>query len=1285
MANERNEQDIDDILAQLRKSMNKSEQKSASSAGKSSFDLEVEEKLRAQVTESDKKKGTSSFSVFQAGDSDENDGDAADEDFSVSELEIVKDGALHSVEEEKPEEKEDDLSDWISRFTTDEEDTDDEPFEPEEVETTEEDEPTVDGADEVDEDEDDLSDTDVMSDTDAVPDADTETEDSDGTDAVDDTDETVEKEDNVEADMSEKGGEAGEDEENDEIDDDEPDWEALMALMTPKQLAQFKQVMAEREAAATAEEKGTAEEAEEPIIEDEAEAAEEIAEEAVTTEEAEPETVEESEAVHVSAPEISHEADQSDAHESEAEPAEKSDETTEAAGDKALPTEEVSPAKGFALMDDAEEMPLIKVGPNERSTFSLMEEEPVEPTDTPNEETEETKAAEPAIPEETDDTQEADDAREYDRMLAALMAHMTPEQLKRFYRTAEEEGIVLPASAYNYNESNESLKNEADAEDSSLTGAFSPEELEDADETTLKADADTDEKAENDDEAVVLLHADELSGTDELSDADEDESAENAHEHVGILHAADETDEESVDASQEPKAEATTAPGDALWQLLQDPERLEAFRARLTPEQQEQLQQMIDARGAEREEEDDTPMLEPVSNGESEVSQERTEAAYAEGDDVPEPADIAPDMTDDDIMLMLGLGYEKELVERLGRDRIERVKKLTRHGEAPERAHAPAYGYNGREFRHKEQIPEIQGRYKKAKRVMFVRLVGTSLFTVLLFLYEVCGLFRGMFGGIFDVAHYPVIAIMAGWQLLLLAAAFSLRPLLRGIRSVFKLEPDDHAMTSLVVALVMLNDMLMPLFFKGSNLYLYNFPAAVCLVLSVLCDMAKLWREAAAFEVVASSAPKYVGEAVRVGGMAEADRDEKDGGEADRKEHAKNAILARRAGFVSGYFRRTTQKPRGRQILNFVFIPLVAVALVMSVITGIQGNDVATVLRAFLVTVLIGMPVSYEVLRAYAFYKVNRELAEKDCTIVGESSVEEYDRYRNVIFDDKELFPHSLIKTKGFKFNENNMIYAVILKISILFRGIGGPVNEVLDLDSEELKRFIATGEGAELAGGKITLDKVTEEGVEASLSDGSGVLAGSAVFLTQHGVAVRQTTKDLQLLQSGDMSILYLAFDGMLCARFYVDYQPDTEFENVANMLDDVGYHVYVRTLDPGIHEEMIHHKCFEDTAAISVVRASVANLSAAGGSETARVNSGIVAGGNQKKVALPLRAVRRLSRLFRFGTRFYGVLVGINMLVATVLTACNMIGRMATWAVALYMVVWAATALVITRYYDR
>ena len=63
-----------------------------------------------------------------------------------------------------------------------------------------------------------------------------------------------------------------------------------------------------------------------------------------------------------------------------------------------------------------------------------------------------------------------------------------------------------------------------------------------------------------------------------------------------------------------------------------------------------------------------------------------------------------------------------------------------------------------------------------------------------------------------------------------------------------------------------------------------------------------------------------------------------------------------------------------------------------------------------------------------------------------------------------------LIKTKGLKLYENNLIYGVILKISLLFREIGGPINEVLDLDKEEMKRFLASGQAGVLADGKVSL-----------------------------------------------------------------------------------------------------------------------------------------------------------------------------------------------------------------------
>lgn len=747
-------------------------------------------------------------------------------------------------------------------------------------------------------------------------------------------------------------------------------------------------------------------------------------------------------------------------------------------------------------------------------------------------------------------------------------------------------------------------------------------------------------------------------------------------------------------ASEITASEQDDSKEDFLMQLLADPARLEAFRAHLSPEQQDELARMM----AEQEEADDQPLLEPVpeqpepETPSSVMSDPLVETPVSE-EDIPELSQINDEMADEDVILMLGLGYEKELVSKLGRERVEEVKKRSRHKETPlHAAHAPAYGYDGREYRYREQTGDIRKRYQKSRRWLIARLCGTVFFALVLFLYEECGVFGGLFGGVFDAVHYPVITVMGGLQLLLLTAVFSLIPLVRGIRSLFSLEPDEHSMISLSVLIVVLCDIVTAIFAGNGISYLYNFPAALTLVFGVLCDWARLDREEKTFAVVSSDEPKYVGEAIcldtrsgKTGKSTSLTSSVQDEQGNEGKAEAKNAILARRAGFVSGYFRRTTGQSRKRQILNFILIPLGAVALVMSMITAIQGNDVATVLRAFVITMLIGMPFGYEMLQSYGMWRVSRKLFHDDCAIVGQSSVEEYDGYQNVVFDEKELFPPTLIKTKGFKFNENNLIYAVILKISILFRDLGGPVNEVLDLNSDELKRFIATGEGAELACGKLILEKVTEKGVQAKLSDGSDVLAGSAAFLNAHGVAVRQTTKDLQLLQSGDMSILYLAFDGQLSARFYVDYQPDPAFERMANLLDDDGFRVYVRTLDPGIHEDMIHHKCIEDTAAISVVRASLSDLSPSGGQDTARVNSGLVACGSQRKVTLPLRAMRHLARLFRFGTRFYSVMVGVQLLVATVLTACNIIGRMSPLYVSLYMAVCAATVFVIERFYDR
>ena len=1014
---------------------------------------------------------------------------------------------------------------------------------------------------------------------------------------------------------------------------DLPDVEAFRALearMTPEQRAQFEQALqeaqdAEREALRAEQQAAEQEMPSEPAVSDlpwDEQPAEQVAIEADPSAEAESDI-----AVEV-------------APEEEIEPENKPtnlEESAEAVDEEApqliyappVSEDEIPEENTIFMVADEEadesDMPVIKVG-SEPSAFTLVD--PPEPE-----------------PEEED----------AEALFASLLSRMTPEQLARFRE--------------------EMLADEN-------TG----------DEAVEAPIAETEDLSIEEEEAPVIFRA-----------ADQPEEDERSYE--------------TADAPETPEE-------DPIEAILRDPEKLDQLMERLSPEQAEELKQALNEEIPEEdewestdfsmeeqgesaealeeepafeytvedaspvEEEPETTVLWSASAEESEPVDDMLDASDAVHDDMSADEqiededlysmEISEDMTDDEISLMLGLGYEKELVYHLGAERVERVKMRAMRTETQDPEFADAYAYEGEEYRHTEQNERIRYRYGAERRQMLVRLGGTAFFALLLFLYECCGVFRNAFGGIFDPAHYPVIAIMAGWQLLIFASVFSWKKLLRGIRSAFLLEPDHHAMTAIVVTIVMFSNILMAIVFKGSTLYLYNFPAALCLLCSVLCDFADVCREELTFDVISSDSKKYAAEAIVLNPAYTDAPTEVLDEENVNPMTARNAMYVRRVGFVKNYFRRTGRKTRHAQVLNFVFLPLLAFAVVLGIVTALIGNGTVASLNTFVVTILLCMPLSYTVIHTLPLFYEARRLQKQNCAIVGESTVEETNQYSTVIFEDKELFPPVLIKTKGLKLYENNLIYSVILKISLLFREIGGPINDVLDLDKEEMKRFIASGQAGDLAEGKVELERMTEDGVIATLNDGSCVVAGTAEFLQSRGIYVNPSIKDRQLIESGEVSILYLAFDGELGARFYVDYQPDPEFEAMASMLSEDGFRVAVRTLDPGICDEMIAHKCGRD-ASIHTVRATVRELTDKVSHE-ARVDSGLVCADDPRKMLLLFRAIRNLRRLNRFVLRLYGGALLLNMIVAIVLTACSVVGYMPSLLVSLYMLVWLSTSVVLT-----
>lgn len=873
--------------------------------------------------------------------------------------------------------------------------------------------------------------------------------------------------------------------------------------------------------------------------------------------------------------------------------------------------------------EEAEDMPAIKVGaePSAFTFFELPESEP-----------------------EPEPESESESALDEGAALAALLSRMSPEQLARFREEL-------------FTDDGEEAEVTETAEMSTETPTEEPTEepmLETVLETVDEPTVDPDPVAPMDsDDPVEFVPAPAV--MEETAAAEESEAAAAEMPLYAMPEEAD-TYEEFVEYVTE---------DEPSYDLVSDEETTVLWSEPTEQTEKVPLDDILEEYNTKTEE--------------TEAAATASDHDAIEDDDLYS-MEINEDMTDEEISLMLGLGYEKELVYHLGRERVENAKRRNTTSESYDPEYNEAYAYDGKEYRHRDQSDHIRYRYSAERRHIWARLIGTSAFALLLFLYECCGVFRGAFGGLFDPAHYPVIAVMVGWQLLIFAAAFSWKQLYRGIRGVFSLEPDNHSMTSVVVAIVMFANILMSIVLKGSRLYLYNFPAAICLLCMVLCDLADVCREELTFEVISQDDNKYVAEPITLSNTyTDMPIDPMDAENANPMS-ARNAVYVRRAGFVKHYFRRTNRKTRHAQILNFVFLPLVAFSIVLGVITGLIGNGAVAALNTVVVTILLCMPLSYTVIHTLPLFYEARRLHRQGCAIVGENSVEEYNQYATVIFEDKDLFPPTLIKTKGLKLYENNLIYSVILKISLLFREIGGPINEVLDLDSEEMKRFVASGQAGSLADGSVTLNRMTEEGVIATLNDGSEVVAGSADFLRSRGIDIRPTVRDQQLLQSGEVSILYLAFDGELGARFYVDYQPDPEFEAMAGMLNEDEFRVAVRTLDPGICEDMIANKCLNENTAIHTVRAAVNELTEKPKCE-AGIDSGLVCGDDPRKMLLPLRAIRNLRRLYRFVLKLYFISMLVNMAVAVVLTVCSVIGDMSSLFVSLYMLVWLAASLIMTK----
>lgn len=574
-----------------------------------------------------------------------------------------------------------------------------------------------------------------------------------------------------------------------------------------------------------------------------------------------------------------------------------------------------------------------------------------------------------------------------------------------------------------------------------------------------------------------------------------------------------------------------------------------------------------------------------------------------------------------------------------------------------------AWAYRGAEYRSHEQDAQINVDYNKCRAIAVIKLIVGVILCGLCGFMENVGYFGFLLIRPFEPTENPVIYATTLTVLLVCCALLCLRQLKDGIVSVFAFEPEPHAITFFAVAVSFIYNIVM-LIIRPEHMMLYNFPATLCIVMTLVGELLSICREKNSFDVVSCESVRYSPERETKAFEEKYNARAIRAGAEPRRVY--NMVTTR---FSGGYFKYTNQKKKGIYILNFMLLPLLAVGFVEFVIALSTRQAVSVALGAFTATVLIALPAPLLISLVLPPLMSSLRLKKRGSAVLGDGSVDEFAHPKLLVFEDRDMFPAERIGTKGLKLYDGFELYDVLIKTGSLFAHIGGPLGELFEAENSKYHRIR-----------DVKLVKVERGGVEAVLDGNVNILAGNIDFIEKYGIYPKRVPKDEQLIAEGEVSVIYIVIDSRPAARLYADYRTDELFEKRISELCRSQGAAAIRTSDPGIDETMISRKRTVSEYELAVIRPGFARE----GEERESFEAGIVSLGDPCGVVDAVNECHKLKKSRRAGMMLYFFVFLANIIVSTLLVVFKLIPYIASGLVVLYMLLWLLPIVFLPGVFD-
>ena len=561
---------------------------------------------------------------------------------------------------------------------------------------------------------------------------------------------------------------------------------------------------------------------------------------------------------------------------------------------------------------------------------------------------------------------------------------------------------------------------------------------------------------------------------------------------------------------------------------------------------------------------------EPV-DGESAPTEVFDKVSDGSAGELPDPTKTygdpdAEEIDQTDLNLMIAFGMNDEIKDKVGEEKANEIEvDIKKHGEETEQLMNVAKKY---EYTSRSQNVEILTKYKSQYYTLIIRIIAAVLLLGAMFLLENCSMFDLELPSFMNPQAYPVVYAMIDLQFVVLCGALVFRQLPTGLKNLFTLKPTAESITAFVLILSVAYTIFTCAIAPRGGFELYNLPVAVAVLFALLYEFMNTKRDVFSFNVISTKRRKFVVSPVS---------DETESLEReifkDYVPSDSQIIRVSKTDFVDGFFERTEDNVVSRPIIGIV-IPLVMIlGAGFFILNFMKSQSLYDSVTMAYISMALTMPLSAFMIYSYPSYRASRKAYDSDSTIIGEVSLNEYASSSVISFEDKEVFPSGGVKVTSIKVYGQNRIDEIIYNLASAFIKVGGPLADVFSQATHDLGHS-----------DNVVLEEVDEDGFTVTV-DEILVNIGKAAYMEKQDYEPPYDAEDKKIEESS-VGIMYIAYQGQLAAKVYVQYTIDNEFEQILAQLYKTGMCVGIKSFDPNIDDVLLSKKIKSMKYPVKVIR---------------------------------------------------------------------------------------------------